>query len=111
MSLYLCAFDGDYELAGVDVGSYETFGDFRKAVAQLVWMGITRGELPLLLDHPDGDGEWAVADLPALRDELERLQGKPAAERFEDTEGQPLVDALIALVSVAEEHGVPVLFQ
>lgn len=111
MSLYLCAFDGNEELAGVDVGSYETFGEFRKACSQLVWMGITRGELPLLLDHDDGDGEWSVADLPTLRHELERLQGKPAAERFTDTEGEPLVDAMLGLVALAEQRGVPVLFQ
>lgn len=111
MSLYLCVFDGDEELAGVDVGSYSNFDDFRKIAAQLVWTGVAGGPLPVLLDHEDSDGEWTVAELPVLQEELERLRDRKPLARFEDTDGMPLVDAMLALTLVAQDAGVPILFQ
>jgi len=111
MSLYLCAFDGDEELAGVDVGTYSTFDEFRRIVAQLVWTGVAKGPVPVLLDHADSDGEWTVAELPVLQEELGRLRGHKPLARFEDTDGMPLVDSILALALVAEDHGVPITFQ
>lgn len=40
MGLYLCVFEGDDELDGVEVGSYADFGAFRSAVATHVEGGI-----------------------------------------------------------------------
>lgn len=43
MGLYLCVFDDDIELEGVEVGVYEDFNFFRDAVTATVEHGTHRG--------------------------------------------------------------------
>ena len=69
MSLYLCVFDDETEVAGVDVGAYADFGEFREAILQLE-AGRWGTRFPTLMNHPDADGQWDVQDLAALRAEL-----------------------------------------
>jgi hypothetical protein len=116
MSLYLCVFDGDREIEGVEVGSYADFNAFRAATAEL---GADAGEAgtppyPILLGHSDCDGEWSPEECSALRGELldiaGRLQGRPEL-RFVDIDGEPLVDRLLSLVETSLRRRLPILFQ
>ena len=110
MSLYLCVFDGETELAGLDAGAYADFGDFREAVLQLE-RGRWGNRFPTLMNHPDADGQWEVQDLAALRAELGTLANESVLDRFRDGEGQPLAAALLALCSLALTVRRPILFQ
>jgi hypothetical protein len=56
MGLYLCVFQGDEELDGVDVGSYGDFNHFRSVVAGLE-DGPPGSKYPTLILHPDSDGD------------------------------------------------------
>jgi len=46
MGLYLCVFDGDNELDGVEVGAYTDFHTFRSAVAAHVEAGVEGSRCP-----------------------------------------------------------------
>jgi hypothetical protein len=70
MSLYLCIFDNDEEIEGVDVGAYSDFDFFRKAVTDSLECGLTGSQFPTLNLHSDCDGEWSVADCVDLENEL-----------------------------------------
>src|SRR5262245_49929204 len=73
MGLYLCVFDGDEELDGVEVGIYADFGRFRSAVASHLEDDKTGARYPVLQLHSDCDGEWSVEQCGALEDELEDI--------------------------------------
>lgn len=111
MSLYLCIFDGATEIAGVEVGSYADFGEFRDAVAGEAEGGVSGSRFPTLMHHPDDDGRWEVAELPRLAEELHTLGSMTTLARFVDSEDRPLALALAGLVTCAQEHGLPILFQ
>ena len=70
MGLYLCVFDGDEELEGVDVGSYADFDFFRGAVAEILEGGNAGTRYPTLMLHSDCDGEWSVEECIDLEKEL-----------------------------------------
>jgi len=136
MSLYLCVFDDDEELDGVDVGAYSDFGDFRDTVMKVLENG--RGvRFPTLMLHSDCDGEWSVSDCTKLETELltisAELKQQPPRDFFSDwqknvtkaiglssqnlydcfidVDGEPLVERLLGLVQLAKRRGLPVLFQ
>ena len=111
MSLYLCAFTDDHEVAGVDVGAYDDFGQFRDAVAELLEGGDAGSRFPVLMNHSDSDGEWTKSDLRDLKHELAEIATSPLANRFTDVIGRPLAEQLLELVDQALIAGVPVLFQ
>lgn len=73
MGLYLAVFDGDDEIAGVDVGPYEAFNQFRDCVIRELERGVVGARFPTLMNHSDCDGEWTVSDCAALRDELRTI--------------------------------------
>ena len=130
MSLYLCVFDGEQEMEGVEVGSYASFNSFRSYVVREFEGGAPGSAFPTLVLHSDCDGEWSVDDCRRLRSELgsirtamagrppvlpaDGLSGPPpenALESFRDVDGQLLVERMQALVEVAIQRGRPILFQ
>jgi len=88
MSLYLCVFEDDEELDGVDVGAYSDFGDFRKAVIRELECGKAGSRFPTLIRHSDCDGEWNLDDCSKLESELEivsaELKQRPPRDFFAD---------------------------
>lgn len=137
MGLYLCVFDDDDELDGVDVGGYSDFDFFRNRVTERLEGGVAGSRFPTLVMHSDSDGEWSLTECESLRRELmtiasefQRLPGiqfraewqrqvgkslglKPASlyESFIDVYGELLLDRLIRLCDLATERAVPILFQ
>lgn len=137
MGLYLCVFDDDEELDGVEIGSYADFGFFRDTVVTAARGGPHEANFPLLLGHHDSDGQWEPSEAALLVDELrlasQLMAGKaPVAfnsewkgqvarsagirpsnllECFFDVDGEPLVDRLIRLAEVSRQKMVPILFQ
>lgn len=137
MGLYLCVFDDDDELDGVDVGSYSDFDFFRSSVTELLKDGVAGRSFPTLIIHSDSDGEWPLSECATLKHELtsiandfRQLPGvqfragwqqqvsnllgwKPRSlhESFIDVDGELLIDGLIRLCDVAIERQVPIHFQ
>lgn len=110
MSLYLCVFAATGEVAGVDAGAYSDFAEFRNA-AHASEGGPWGSRFPLLMNHPDADGEWSLSEVPALRRELQQLAKVTDLDRFRDTEDNPLTAALLALCETAIREQQPILFQ
>ena len=137
MGLYLCVFEGDKELDGVVVGTYMDFDVFRTAVVNRLENRIPGSRYPTLILHSDCDGEWTVEQCRELEKELQALgaafRGLPPSdfnadwqkgvakvlglhpqnlyESFIDVDGEPLIERLLTLCRLAQEHGQPILFQ
>jgi len=137
MSLYLCIFDDDEELDGVDIGAYSDFAHFRKTIVSVLEANEAGSRFPVLILHSDCDGEWSVTDCSMLESELEtidrelkQLPPKPffaewqkqVAKRnglrpanlydcFIDVDGEPLIERLLGLARLACHRGLPILFQ
>ena len=137
MGLYLCVFEEDEELDGVDIGSYSDFGFFRDVVTNQLEAGTPGANYPTLILHSDSDGEWSAQECAALQQELESiadafrqlpptefnsdwqravakslgLQPGNLYESFIDVDGEPLLERLLGLCRLAQERGQPILFQ
>jgi len=137
MGLYLCVFEGDEEIDGVEVGSYADFNFFRDAVVATLENGERGSRCPVLLNHHDSDGEWSPDEASHLIRELEfvakEFSGKPPVdfnstwkrsvatalglepknflECFFDVDGEPLLDRLRNLAEKSVQKGSPILFQ
>jgi len=137
VGLYLCVFEGDEELEGVEVGSYADFEWFRQVIADQLEGGRRGSRFPLLQLHADSDGEWSLSEIPLLRQELDeiardaarlpplelssswqrdamRQAGRVPADLsgcFVDVDGEPLLERLQTLCDVAWESHQPILFQ
>ncbi len=132
MGLYLCIFDGDEELEGLEVGSYGDFETFRSCVRERLEGGDNGARFPTLMTHADCDGEWSVGDAKLLAVELETIERefvklppialsgwqqalgvspKNLAECFFDVDGEPLFERLRGLCACSIERGLPILFQ
>jgi hypothetical protein len=130
-------FDGQEEVEGVEVGSYDDFNNFREAITGHLEEGAYASRFPTLMNHPDSDGSWTPedaglleAELRAIASELKKLQPlekqpewrqdvarqlglKPQNlyESFFDVDGELLIDRMIGLCRVAQERALPILFQ
>jgi hypothetical protein len=137
MGLYLCAFDGDEEVDGVEVGSYEDFNVFRNAVVAAVENGKHGSRCPVLQNHHDSDGEWTPEEAGRLIKELDlvnkEFSSKPPVEFnsewkkkvavslglipknllecFFDVDGESLVSRMRRLAEKSVDKGIPILFQ
>jgi len=137
MGLYLCIFDADEEVDGVEVGRYSDFNALRDYVARELEAGSRGARFPTLMFHSDSDGEWSVADceklIPELRSIIAQMQTRPqvefvsdwqqhvarsvglvpknAFESFIDVDGQFVLERMLHLASMALERGLPILFQ
>jgi hypothetical protein len=137
VGLYLCVFDGDDEIEGVEVGPYADFGELRDYVVRELEGGKAGTRFPTFILHSDCDGEWSVDDATKLSTELEKIVGsmkerkavpfvsewqskvaksiglvpKSAFESFVDVDGEFVLMRIHNLVRVALEHQLPILFQ
>ena len=137
MGLYLCVFDDDEEIEGVEVGSYDDFHAFREAVVATVEKGQAGSACPVLINHSDCDGEWSPADASILLGELNLIEDamcrsppiqynsawknevartfgiKPEnlLDCFFDIDGEPLIARLRDLAHASIENQAPILFQ
>lgn len=137
MGLYLCVFDNDEEIEGVDIGNYSDFDYFRSTVTKWLESGIPGSRFPTLILHSDSDGEWSLEECELLKLELmaiainfQQLPGvhfpsawqqqvanllslKPATlyDSFIDVDGEPLIERLLHLCDVAIKSQLPILFQ
>jgi hypothetical protein len=117
MSLYLCVFNGDVEVDGVEVGSYADFGRLRDIVLQKLEHGERGSRFPVLQFHSDSNGEWTVEQCALLENELRQVQSElslhpdAAAESFVDVDGENLFEGLLRLCQLARSEGQPILFQ
>jgi hypothetical protein len=137
MSLYLCIFDGDREVDGLEVGAYADFNALRAEIAREAgWEKAVRA-YPTLLGHSDCDGAWSPADCILLRSELAALgtalraappipyapgwqaeaarsaglRPTSAYECFVDVDGALLLDRLSDLAEASIALNLPILFQ
>lgn len=60
MGLYLCVFDDDEELEGVEVGHYSDVEYFRDKITNCLEDGAAGSKYPTLIGHSDCDSEWTV---------------------------------------------------
>jgi hypothetical protein len=115
MSLYLCVFDGDREIEGVEVGSYADFNAFREFAALFGGAEDPLAAFPTLLEHSDCDGTWSPEECETLRRELaavaEASGSAPDASIFTDVDGELLIDRLRHLADIAVARRLPILFQ
>jgi hypothetical protein len=137
MSLYLCIFDEDEELDGVDVGAYSDFGDFQDTVANMLERREAGSRFPVLMMRSSGDSEWSADECRKLETELQtisaELKQQPPKEFFAewqmnqakkcglrpqslydcfiDVDGEPLLERLLGLARLAQRRKLPILFQ
>jgi len=137
MGLYLCVFDGEEELEGVEVGSYDDFAYLRDAVCQHLEGGEPGSRFPTLMLHSDSDGSWTFREALVLKREIEEvarafeqlppiqfnsswqreaskmvgLRPRTLRDCFIDVDGEPLLERLVGLCEVAMESRLPILFQ
>jgi hypothetical protein len=122
--------DDPEELAECDVGHYSDFNCFRDTIAAK----LDPRRYPVLMQHSDCDGEWSLAEIPALQRELsdigQRFKQLPPEEPanafehtaeyrvgatslydcFHDVNGDNLFESLLGLCSVANENQRPITF-
>jgi hypothetical protein len=137
MGLYLCIFDGDEDVDGVEVGAYADYNALRDHVVRELESGKAGSRFPTFVLHSDCDGEWSVADCQKLQGEFAEIasafQKRPviafpsdwqkavaksiglkpqnAFESFIDVDGEFLLKRLQNLVKVALERRLPISFQ
>jgi hypothetical protein len=137
MGLYLCIFEGDEEVDGVERGGYADFGDMCDYIVRELEGGKPGARFPVFSRHSDCDGEWAAFECEPLAGELARiateLKARPAIpfvsewqakvaksigrvpqnafESFLDVDGEPAIERLQGLVEIARTRRLPILFQ
>ena len=136
MGLYLCVFDGDDEIDGVEVGPYADFGELRDYVVRELEGGRAGTKFPIFILHSDCDGAWSVEDATKLVAEMEGiissmktrkpvpfasewqrrvaknvgLAPKSAFECFVDVDGEFVLMRIHNLVRVALDRRLPIYF-
>lgn len=137
MGIYLCVFDGDEELEGVEAGSYEDFGALLDLVAKRLEHGAAGSRFPALRFKEGSDEIWSPVAARALAMELQTierelselpaealssgwkrevakligLQPRNLAECYFDIDGEPLLPRLADLCRVAADRNLPILSQ
>lgn len=137
MGLYLCIFDGDEDIDGVEVGAYSDYNALRDYVVRELEDGRPGSHFPTFVLHSDCDGEWSVAQCQRLESELveiiaalkERppndfasdwqkvvaksigLKPQNALESFIDVDGEFVLERLQDLVKKSLERHLPIVFQ
>ncbi len=137
MGLYLCVFDEDEELDGVEIGAYADFGAFRDTVVKELEQNRAGTRFPTLILHSDCDGDWSSSDCAKLQTELETISAefrnlapkpfqsdwqksvanqigltpKNLYDCFIDVDGEPLLERLLKLAQLAQKRQLPILFQ
>ena len=104
MGLYLCIFEGEAEVDGVDVGGYDDFGFFRDAVAKYLESGKPGSSYPTLMLHSDCDGDWSARECKQLGQELESISAA-----FRKTAPDPVYAGLAGAGRRIKETGTDML--
>ena len=73
MGLYLCIFDDDEDIDGVEIGSYADYNALRDYIVRELESGKAGSEYPTFVLHSDCDGEWPVSDCEKLLNELAEI--------------------------------------
>lgn len=115
------------EIAECDLGPYRYFDTFRASVAQ----HLGAEPYPVLMEHSKSEGEWTLAEIPALERELREIAGafkelpprlgaspssiptrRPRSlyDCFTDTSGSNLFKSLLRLCRIARKHKKPITF-
>jgi hypothetical protein len=118
------------EIAECDIGHYSDFGCFRDTIAR----HLGSGSYPILMQHSDCDGEWSLAEIPRLEQELRAIgaafQKLPPEEPngafehtaeyrvgavslydcFHNVDGENLFEAILELCKMARDHQRPITF-
>lgn len=137
MGLYLCIFDDENEIDGVEVGPYADFNNLRNYVVRELEGGKAGGRFSEFVLHSDSDGEWSPEVCEKLKVELAEIielmknrvpiqfasewqkniakkvgvVPKNAFQSFIDVDGEFVLDRIYSLVNIALQHGLPILFQ
>ena len=123
------------ELGGTTIGRYSDFDNFRSTVVEKCENGKAGSRFPTLILHSDCDGEWTPDQCTKLEAELKEimlafqsmppfelkgwqrnvadefgLHPKNLFESFIDVDGEPLVEQLLWLSRLSQEHRQPILF-
>jgi hypothetical protein len=137
MGLYLCVFDDNEDVDGIDVGAYADFNAVREVVTTELEDGQHGARFPTFILHSDCAGEWSYEECGVLKHELveiiARLRERPprpfpsewqaqvakslgvkptnACESFIDVDGEYLLQRLADLTDLALERRRPISFQ
>ncbi|MEJ2612283.1 MAG: Imm70 family immunity protein [Candidatus Thiodiazotropha sp.] len=137
MGLYLCVFDDDDEIDGIEVGSYSDFNFFREGVVASVENNQAGSVCPTLINHVDNDGLWTPEESENLLTELNKIEEifvslppvdynspwksevaksfgiipKSLYDCFFDVDGEPLIERIKGLARISIERRIPILFQ
>lgn len=137
MGLYLCIFEEDEDVDGVEVGSYADYNALRDYVVRELESGFAGSRFPTFVLHSDCDGEWTVTECQSLQGEIDQIVAdlrvrppigfasewqvavaksvglipKNAFESFIDVDGEFLLERLRGLAENAVERGLPIVFQ
>jgi len=137
MGLYICIFDGEDDVDGVEVGAYADYNALRDYIVCELEAGEAGSRFPTFVLHSDCDGEWSLADCEKLKGEISEivtaLKNRPAIkfvsdwqksvaksvglipknafESFIDVDGEFLLERLQSLVNNALRLRLPILFQ
>jgi len=137
VGLYLCIFDEDDEVDGVEVGSYGDYNALRDYIVREMEAGRVGFRFPTFVLHSDCDGQWSVPECEKLFGELTQiiaalkerakiefeadwqkavaksvgLEPKNAFESFIDVDGEFLLQRIQSLVNTALIRKLPILFQ
>jgi hypothetical protein len=137
MGLYLCVFDGDDEVDGLEVGSYADYGNLVKHVVEKLEGGVGGSRFPVFVLHSDCDGSWTPEECAVLEKEIciivaefKQHEAIPFSsdwqfkiakqmghcpqnlyESFIDVDGELLLDRLLELARVAQHRDEPIVFQ
>jgi len=137
MSLYLCIFDGDDDIDGIDVGGYADFNALRDLVIEKLEFGNAGSRFPTFVLHSDCDGEWTsdqcrslISELEGIESELKELGPVPFSsswqsavaasiglvpkssfESFLDADGEFLLRRMLDLAKKACSRKLSVIFQ
>lgn len=137
MGLYLCVFDGDDEVDGVEVGGYSDFNGLREYITREFEANKSGSRFPTLIMHSDCDGEWTAVEcvnlINELADIIALMKGRPplaflsdwqrnvaratglvpqnAFESFIDVDGEFVIERIYRLAGIALQNRLPILFQ
>lgn len=132
--------DVDDEVDGVEVGSYDDFHALRSAVCEHLEDGRWGTRFPTFMSHSDSTGEWSsteagtlAIELNTIATELSRVPAPPQpwvdgtwqahvakllrlrpaslADTFIDVDGEPLLERIAGLATLAAERMLPITFQ
>jgi hypothetical protein len=112
MSLYLCIFEYDCEVHGIDMGSYSDFNAFRYRILDICKSYNIVDPLNILMNHSDCSGEWTPIECKKLVNELGFIKNLLEKSHHEDLkETLMYIDGILYLCHLSVRYNNPILFQ